>query len=38
MKSKRNVTQRSFMQKVGKKKKKEIVFKLPNIHIGGGKK
>ncbi len=38
MKSKRNVTQQRFMQKIGKKKKKEIIFKLPNIHIGGGKR
>ncbi len=38
MKIKKSVAQKNPMQKPARKTKKEIIFKLPTIHIGGGKK
>ncbi len=38
MKIKTSKTITCITQKGKKNKKKEIIFKLPNIHIGGGKK
>ncbi len=38
MKTKKVSTQKTNASKGLKRKKKEIIFSLPNIHIGGGKR
>ncbi len=38
MKTKVSVMKKTSTTKATKRKKKEIIFRLPNIHIGGGRK
>ncbi len=38
MKMKKSSQPKNLGKESSRRKKKEIIFKLPNIHIGGGKK